>query len=86
VDEIPYQGSPSNPANTVPLIRTLGVAATSSSQTPISLSAVATMQQAFTSTGHQIMFRFQFGALPASNALANFFCTGFVISWVYLTA
>jgi hypothetical protein len=44
------------------------------------------MQDAFASTGHQVLFRFHFGALPDANSLANFNCTGWQIAWTYLTA
>jgi len=86
VDQIMYEAPPTAAENTEPAIRSLGVFATSASTALPSISALPTMQDAFASAGHQVLFRFRFGALPSANSLANFYCTGWQIAWTYLTA
>jgi hypothetical protein len=84
-DQIGYESPPTHADNQATPIRSLGVFA-SSSASPASISVLPTMQEAFTSTGHGVLFRFQFGAYPSIAAYANFSCTVWVINFTYLTS
>jgi Big-like domain-containing protein len=84
-DQITYESPPTFADNAAVPIRSLGVFASNSTISMPSISAVATIQEAFTLVGHPLLFRFQFGALPSTNATATFPCMGWQLAWTYLT-
>jgi hypothetical protein len=85
VDEIPFESPPTFADNGALVLHSLGVFADGDETEP-SVSVLPSIQEAFTSTGYGLLFRFGFSALPPETALANFSCAGWEIEFTYLTS